>query len=99
MKSKALIFVGVLVLVSCSPKTTSVAEDAKAETMKFPNATVEEGFNLMAQSCTRCHKLKTVKNYSREQWNGILPNMAKKAKITSEQEAKIDEYINWELKR
>lgn len=95
MKFKALIFMGTLALVSCSPKTTTV--DTKEETMKFPNATVEEGFNLNAQHCARCHKLKTVDDYSREQWDKILPNMAKKAKLTPEQEATINEYINWEL--
>ncbi len=96
MKFKALIFMGTLALVSCSPKTTTV--DTKEETLKFPNATVEEGFNLSAQHCARCHKLKTVDDYSREQWDNILPNMAKKAKLTPEQEATINEYINWELK-
>lgn len=95
MNFKALIFIGGLTLVSCSPKTTTV--DTKEETIKFPNATVEEGFNLQAQHCARCHKLKTVDNYSREQWDKILPNMARKAKLTAEQEATVNEYINWEL--
>lgn len=95
MNFKALIFIGGLTLVSCSPKTTTV--DTKEEVITFPNATVEEGFNLQAQHCARCHKLKTVDNYSREQWDKILPNMARKAKLTAEQEATINEYINWEL--
>lgn len=95
MKFKALIFMGTLAMVSCSPKTTAV--DPKVENIDFPNETVEEGYTLQAQHCTRCHKLKTVDNYSREQWDKILPNMAKKAKLTPEQEATINEYINWEL--
>lgn len=95
MKFKALILIGGLALVSCSPKTTTV--DTKEDVMKFPNETVEQGFNLSAQHCARCHKLKTVDNYSREQWDKILPNMARKAKLTAEQEATINEYINWEL--
>jgi mono/diheme cytochrome c family protein len=95
MKFKALIFTAFVALASCSPKTTTV--ETKEESIKFPNAKVEEGFNLQAQHCTACHKLKTVDDYSREQWDKILPNMAKKAKITPEQEATINEYINWEL--
>lgn len=95
MKFKALIFMGTLALMSCSPKTT--AADTKEKALQFPNTEVEEGYNLTAQHCARCHKLKTVDNYTREQWDKILPNMAKKAKLTPEQEATINEYINWEL--
>lgn len=95
MKFKALIFMGTLALVSCSPKTTTVGTEEK--NLDFPNEIVEEGYNLQAQYCTRCHKLKTVDNYTREQWDKILPNMAKKAKLTPEQEATVNEYINWEL--
>lgn len=95
MKFKALIFMGALAVVSCGPKTTTVSTEEKA--MNFPNAKVEDGYNLYAQSCNRCHKLKTVEDYSREQWDKILPNMAKKAKLTPEQEATVNEYINWEL--
>ena len=96
MKFKALaVLVAGMAMASCSSKTTTV--DTKEETKKFPNTKVEEGFALNAEHCTKCHKLKDTKAYSREQWDKILPNMAKKAKITAEQEATINEYINWEL--
>ncbi len=95
MKLQALIFFGGLALASCSPKTAKVTDETKVVT--FPNAQVEEGFNLQAQYCGRCHKVKNAENYTREQWNDILPRMAKKAKITEEQQATINEYINWKL--
>lgn len=97
MKFKSLFIIAGIALVSCSPKTTTV--DTKEETLNFPNAKVEEGYALNAENCTKCHKLKTTTDYTREQWDKILPNMAKKAKITPEQEAAINEYINWELSK
>ncbi|MCO5261001.1 MAG: hypothetical protein M9916_12750 [Crocinitomicaceae bacterium] len=95
MKFK-LFIVGALVLASCSPKTTS---DTKETSMSFPNTQVEEGYNLHAQNCAKCHKLKTINKYTREQWDKILPSMARKARISAEQEASINEYVNWELSK
>jgi hypothetical protein len=94
MKYKFLIYSGVLFLLSCSPKVAPTAESPK---ISFPNSMVEEGYNIHAQSCVDCHNLKNIDNYSREEWDKILPSMAKKAKLTSEQETLINEYIDWEL--
>lgn len=97
MKKITLLFGLGLFMVACSPKTTTVAETA--EVLNFPNETVSTGFALYGEKCTRCHKAKTAKDFTREEWNKILPNMAKKAKLEGDQEATIDAYINWELAR
>lgn len=86
-----------MTLVACSPKTAPV--ETTVETLEFPNETVSNGYALYGEQCTKCHKAKEVKKYTREDWNGILPRMAKKAGIDATQEATIDEYINWELAR
>ena len=100
MKSKVLIYLGAFALIfafsSCSPKVTS---DTKGASMSFPTAEIEAGYTLQVQYCVKCHKLKKVTKYSREQWDKILPAMAKKAKITAEQEASINDYVNWELSK
>ena len=87
--------IALFAFTSCGNK--KVATETKETSKKFPNEKIEEGFNLSAEYCVKCHKLKVVDDYSREQWDKILPNMARKAKITPEQEAAINEYINWEL--
>lgn len=97
MKKITLLFGLGLFLIACSPKTAEVTE--KAETLTFPNETVSTGFALYGEKCTRCHKAKTVKDFTREEWNSILPRMAKKAKLEGEEETTIDTYINWELER
>jgi rare lipoprotein A len=55
------------------------------------------GKDLMDQSCVSCHKLKIINAFSPEKWAKILPNMAKKANITAEEEGKINTYIQWKL--
>ncbi len=97
MKKFAFILGLGTLIVACSPKTTTVAE--APETLNFPNETVSNGFALYGTECSKCHKAKEVKKYSREDWNTILPRMAKKAKLEGDQEATIDAYINWELAR
>lgn len=95
MKIIAFLFALITVAISCSPKTTPVVEEVK--TMEFPNTTVSEGYALYSSACTKCHKAKVVTNFSRDQWNKILPKMAGKAKISDQQKETIDAYINWEL--
>lgn len=57
-----------------------------------------EGKSLMDQNCIRCHKMKIVNNYTLAKWNTILPKMARKAKISDEEQAKIYSYVEWKLK-
>jgi hypothetical protein len=39
--------------------------------------------------------LKTVTNYSTEEWQKIVPRMAKKAKIDATAESKVLAYVLW----
>lgn len=96
MKGTFFTFLVLGLLASCSPKTT-VTDVSEPETMDFPNEITASGYSLYTSRCGRCHKLKTVDNYSQDQWDGILPRMAAKAKLEGEQETTIGEYIKWEL--
>lgn len=52
---------------------------------KFTGYTKEmymQGKTVNANNCVRCHKLKDPANYTEEQANKIIPNMAKKAKLS-----------------
>ena len=97
MKKIVLLFGLGLFLIGCSPKTTTVKEDV--ETLNFPNETVSTGYAIYGGQCTKCHKANTVKNYSREAWDSILADMAKRAKLSDDQKSSVDAYINWELAR
>ena len=97
MKKIILPSILLLTLASCGPKVAEIEE--QAETIEFPNDAVKNGYVLYSSNCGKCHGLKNVTDYSREEWDKILPNMAKKARLEPTQEATIDEYINWELNR
>jgi hypothetical protein len=100
MKKLTFIFGMGILVASCSPKTAEVADKvSEPEAMSFPNETVASGFKSYGSDCTKCHKAKEIKKYSREEWNKILPNMSSMAKIDDATQASIDTYINWELAR
>jgi cytochrome c1 len=62
-----------------------------------PSEDVIAGKDLMDKNCIRCHKMKPVENYSLAKWDVILPKMARKAKITEEEQKKIRTFIVWKL--
>lgn len=94
---KKLILVGVVaILASCTPKTAEVVESS-TPTVTYPTAEIAQGKDLYDSKCASCHKLKTVDNYTTEQWAKILPNMAAKAKLPDSETAMIQEFITWEL--
>jgi rare lipoprotein A len=56
-----------------------------------------EGKSLMDKNCISCHKMKPVNNYTLAKWDIILPKMAKKAKISVEEQEKIRTFVVWKL--
>lgn len=56
-------------------------------------AELNEGKTLYEVNCQKCHGLKDPKKYTEEQWNKIVPPMAKKAKIDAQQEETIRKYV------
>ncbi|HLP55220.1 MAG TPA: cytochrome c [Fluviicola sp.] len=56
------------------------------------------GESLFNQHCGRCHDLPKVEDYSADRWDRIVPSMAKKSKLTPEQEASVMTYVKESLK-
>jgi len=84
-----------LLAVSCSEKTTEVVTEVAEVTM--PTIELKQGKSIYENKCHRCHKLKTIDNYSAVQWANILPDMSKKAKLPAADEALVKSYVAWEL--
>ena len=86
-----LIPISILLLtVSCST-TPKVAE------VELPTAELQSGRTIYQKKCHRCHKLKVIDNYSAEQWDNILPDMASKSRLSDADEALVKAYVVWEL--
>jgi hypothetical protein len=99
MKKLVFTFSAIALLVACAPKTTEVIE--KVETLEtektndFPNGEIAEGDYLYTEHCGKCHDLPKIDKYSEQKWRGIVPTMAKEAKLDAIQENKILQYVLW----
>ena len=98
MKKQFSLLALLTIIVSCSPKTAEVITiPLTVEHAASMTAEVNSGKILFDSKCHKCHKLKTIDDYSTEEWNVILPKMAKKANLDSADESLIHQYVTWEL--
>lgn len=86
----AAAFASVL-LTSCTPKSTPVAEAPKSATSTAEQ--IAQGKTIFENSCKRCHGLPDPTAYTSVQWVGIMNSMAPKAKLTDEQHQWVYDYV------
>ena len=86
LKILGIVVLGI-VIYCCSPK---IVVPTKTFTM---TPELAEGKTLFENNCAKCHKLPQVTEQTREGWIPIVDRMAKKAKITEEQEKLVYNYI------
>jgi mono/diheme cytochrome c family protein len=70
---------------SASAATTQPARDTLAAT--------ESGAQLWAQTCARCHNLRSPETYSPAQWEVAVHHMRLRANLTGEEAAKIVAFL------
>jgi cytochrome c2 len=80
-------------ILGCNPKNAEVVEENAPFEVPAPVNNIEEGEKLFAANCVKCHALKDPKNFTAEEWKEIVPRMAVKAKIDTDTENKILEYV------
>jgi len=96
---KLLIGFGTLALIiGCSPKTVEVVTEIDhTADATMPKAAIGEGKIVFLESCGKCHGLKPIENFSKEQWAGILPGMIRQARLDHSKADQVTQYINWEI--
>lgn len=95
MKVYITLFAAGILLIACAPKNVeAVTEEVVTEVQ---DSNVEEGKMLYSQKCGKCHDLKVIDNYTKDQWANILPKMGVKAKLTDAEYAQVNAYVQWEL--
>ena len=87
--------IGIL-LLACSPKNVEIVKIERTPIMA-PTADLAQGFELYQSNCGACHELKNELDYSKEQWQVILPKMAKEAHLDAKQEKSISNYVYWRI--
>lgn len=94
MKKQIILSVATIALfVACSKKLAPVEEVTEV----VLNSNQLAGKAIYESKCGKCHKLYEVNEYSKEQWPNILNKMQPKAKISDDQKAQVQDYINASL--
>jgi cytochrome c5 len=98
MKNK-LFFLAVttVFLASCSSKKSATVAAAKTPKEVVLTPELLAGKSLYENSCVRCHKLYSPKEYTQESWKPILVKMQRKARLDDAQIASISNYITSQL--
>jgi len=77
------------------PKKTDPAP-AKPSVGQKPNTTptkAQQGQQIFAGNCGKCHKLYKKEEFAADRWTKILDKMAPKAKLTEEQKSLVLAYL------
>jgi hypothetical protein len=103
MKNKIITTVSLLFLAGCASVQllTPGQSDVERVKTKYPDYTLAElnqGKILYEENCGNCHSLKKPSSESEQEWNKIVPEMAKKAdkkgiKIDPKQQELILKYL------
>jgi len=56
-------------------------------------ATILQGKSVFEAKCGRCHGLKNVSSYTEQRWDGILRQMAPKARLTETETQQVAAYV------
>lgn len=89
---KNIVFALAILFAGCAASNIALT-DVESANYKYGKAKFKgyskemfaQGRTISANNCLRCHKQKDATKYTEEQLNKIIPNMAKKAKITDEE--------------
>jgi hypothetical protein len=55
---------------------------------------LEEGRRIYIHNCTKCHNALRITRYTQQEWDGILPDMIRKSKLSSTQALHVRTYIH-----
>ena len=71
-------------------------EELAAIQLKYKDVTLQtltEGHAIYTGACTNCHGAKNIYNLAEEEWQGIMDEMAPKAKLTDSQKDAVYKYV------
>ena len=88
MKSSITLFSSLIVVVLLSACSGS-SNNSSAGTTKFP-----EGKDLYVSKCTACHKAYEPQLHTKDEWQKILDDMGRKAKLTDNEKQLILDYLS-----
>jgi hypothetical protein len=72
--------------------TTTPADSSSTATVADASV-LQAGHTIYTTRCVKCHAVKNTANFTRVQWDGILKEMAPKAKLNETEKAQVTAYV------
>ena len=89
-----LLIITVVVIAGCvSLETLAPPVDATWSTRSADVTTLQSGRLIYITKCAQCHTVQSVDDFALDEWNHILPDMAKESKLTADEKAQVQSYI------
>jgi len=86
--------VGLVILITaCAGRPLPVPTAAQAAAVGSDLATVTAARSTYARSCSGCHALDHPADHDEKTWRDVMPDMAKKAKLTAQEAQDVLAYV------
>lgn len=99
MKARITILILAIIVFACHRKTVAssdniiISNKTDTETKVANPEVASAGQTVYTNRCGRCHYLKTVQDYTTQQWTNILKSMIPKAKLNDDEAKQITAYV------
>ena len=107
MKKLFAVLTIIFLVYACTPKvapvTTPVYDTVVVSTHDIPPPPpprdettanmIRQGQTIYTTKCVKCHGLKNTKEFTKLEWDGIIKEMAPKAKLNAEETASVTAYV------
>jgi cytochrome c5 len=96
--NKAIVIISAILLVACASYKPIVPAQSDADRAAKNNpgvtlADLEQGRAIFEKSCHKCHSLKRPFAHTPEEIETVIPKMAKRAKLNSQQQELVLNYL------
>ncbi len=101
MKTTITLAILSLLVFACHRRTVAPSDDIiisnRTEVTKTKAVATSQGMSagqsIYVNRCGRCHRLKTVENYTSQQWDNILRTMIPKARLNNDEAVQLTAYV------
>ena len=101
MKTTTTLAILSIIVFACHRRTIAASDEIiisnKTEFSKTKTTSKGEGVSagqtIYSSRCGRCHYLKTVQDYTAQQWDNILKSMVPKARLNKDEAAQLTAYV------
>lgn len=106
MKTTTTLAILSMIVFACHRRTVASDEIILSNKTEVTNTkttptgeAMSAGQTIYSNRCGRCHYIKTVQDYTVQQWDNILKSMIPKARLNKDEAAQLTSYITEHAKK